>query len=169
MIYKGHSLDSFSAPPAHIVHSSQGSPRRGEGGGGGKYVNRFVSKCFVSFYADPTGNVRSTSITATSVSTAVWRNASASECAKKVSKQAKTKPGKPISAGFSAPEHAKTTPQTRWSTSSCCQKLTSSQNIRKADFKREMFLSAAPFFHHQFIKWKKKQLLKHKSFFKNLG
>lgn len=32
MIYKGHSLDSFSAPPAHIVHSSQGSPRRGEEG-----------------------------------------------------------------------------------------------------------------------------------------
>lgn len=25
MIYKGHSLDSFSATPAHIVHSSQGS------------------------------------------------------------------------------------------------------------------------------------------------
>lgn len=38
MIYKGHSLDSFSAPPAHIVHSSQGSRR------GGKYVNRSVSK-----------------------------------------------------------------------------------------------------------------------------
>ena len=42
MIYKGHSLDSFSAPPARIVQSSQGSLRRTEGGG--EYVNCSVCK-----------------------------------------------------------------------------------------------------------------------------